>query len=347
MNVKGLSKSALFAKVKACSTAFLSDDELFKAASCTDLADFASYLKNRTPYSAAFEGIGSSVRLTRQHIESVIKRMILMRLEKIIRYASITDNFVTEFFMMQHETECIASRLRQHGAYTLDNYLMYMPSGFFEKTSFDLDALEHATDVKSILDILSGTRYGDILAPILENREPGRWIPENILYRNLFEQGSAGFKKKLDAESFGEVETFIAMLSDMLTVNNIYRIKKYYPDSEDTMILKVFSSSVTRFTPSQLSGLKKAENASEFTAMLAKTKYKELPSLFEGQNSAVFTRQYVHNVCKKKFASTSNAPLAALCYSRLVSDEADSLIAIAEGLSSGMDAEKIFSMLIR
>ena len=347
MTINELSQSALFAKVKACSTSLLSEQDCIKAASCSSLADFASYLKNKTPYAIAFEGIGSSVKMTRQHLESVIKRMTFIRIEKIIRYASISDNFIADYFLMKHETECIISRLRQHGTYSIDSYLMYMPEGFFTGTCFDLKALEHATDIKSILDVLRKTHYGDLLAPILENHKSGRLIPENLLYRNLYESGAQGFKKKLNSEHYKGVEEFLSMLSDMLTVSNIYRIKKYYPENEEAMLLNVFSSSLTRFTSLQLSGLKHSASAKEFTKMLATTKYKELSALFESQTGAIFTKQYIYNACKKSFTRTNNAALCALCYSILVNTEADNLITIAEGISSQADTEHIISMLIK
>ena len=45
MSIKGLSSGALFAKVKACSTELLSEEDYIKASSCADLSDFASFLK--------------------------------------------------------------------------------------------------------------------------------------------------------------------------------------------------------------------------------------------------------------------------------------------------------------
>ena len=347
MSIKGLSSGALFAKVKACSTELLTDADYLKAASCTSLPELASFLKNKTPYSDAFEGIGSSVRMTRLHLESVIKRMTLLRMAKIIRYASLTDNYVSDYFMMKHETECIISRLRQHGEYTIDSYLMYMPDGFFTETSFDLKALEHATDTAGILKAIERTHYREILAPVLEKHEPGQWIPENLLYRNLYETGAANFQKKLNSEDYQDVEELLAMLSDMITVNNIYRIKKYYPDSEEAMLISIFSSALTRFSHSQLSGLKSATTATDFTDRLALTKYKELAALFNTPIGALFTKQYIYNICKKHFIRTNNAALSALCYSRLISNEADNLISITEGISAKTEPERICAMLIK
>ena len=347
MSIKGLSSGALFAKVKACSTSLLNEGDYAKAAACPTLSEFASFLKNKTPYSDAFNGIGSSVRMTRQHLEAVIKRMTLLRMEKIIRYAKLTDNYVSDYFMMKHETECIISRLRQHGEYTIDSYLMYMPEGFFTSTCFDIKALEQAKDTSSILDVLEKTPYRAILAPVLELHEAGRWIPENLLYKNLYETGAASFRKKLGDDEYKGVEELLSTHSDMMTVNNIYRIKKYYPDSEAEMLLSIFTSSVTGFNHSQLTGLKGATNAKEFTERLLQTKYKELSVLFNSPVGGLFTKQYLYNVCKKNFIRTNSAALSALCYLTLVNSEADNLITVAEGISAGSDPERICTMLIK
>ena len=188
-------------------------------------------------------------------------------------------------------------------------------------------------------------QYGESVNSLKKENE--RLIPENLLYKHLYEAGAEGFKSKLSHEEYKEVKELLSMMSDMITVNNIYRIKKYYPDSEEAMILHIFSSSLTRFTPNQLSALKKVTSAKEFTRSISETAYKGLDTLFESPMGALFTKQYIYNVCKKRFIRTSDAALSALCYSTLVSTEADNLISIAEGISLGTEPERICSMLIK
>lgn len=347
MSIAGLSSGALFAKVKACSTALLTDDDYMRAASCENLSDFASYLKNKTAYSEAFEGLGSANKGTRQQLEAIIKRMTLLRLEKIIRYASLSDNYISEYFMMKHEIKCIISRLRQHGEYTLDSYLLYMPDGYFTETGFDIKALEHASSAKEICEILRKTEYYDFLAPVLEKAERGKWVPENLLYRHLYETGAKNFEKKLSGGDFADVRELLSMLSDMLTVGNIYRIKKYYPDGYDALTLNIFESNLTKFTKNQLHALKASGSIKEFTDRISETCYRGIVPLLESERSALFTKQYVYNSCRKSFARSSNPALSALCYGRIINVEADNLITIAEGVSCGENPEKIMGMLVR
>ena len=143
--ISGLSASALYAKAKAVYASHLTDAVYAELAGMTDFAEFVGYIRTKTPYSEAFEAIGGNTgKLSRRQFEGIIKRMTLMRLEKILRYASLCDDGITDYFRMKHECECIIRRLRQQGDYELDSYFMYIPDGFFKKTCFELYALERA-----------------------------------------------------------------------------------------------------------------------------------------------------------------------------------------------------------
>lgn len=347
MSIAGLSSGALFAKSKACFTKTFCDEDYSTAASFQNISEFASFLKNKTSYSEAFEGIGGSGKITRQHLEAIIKRMTLIRLEKIIRYAKLSDSFISEYYLIKHECECIISRIRQHGEYTLESYLMYMPDGFFKNTCFDITELEKAHTSEQIGSVLEKTPYGKILEQVLEHNDCNRrLVPENLLYKYLYETSAQSFKKKLGKNDYAEVEELLSVLSDMITIGTIYRIKKYYSASEDLM-LHVFASSLTHLSDVRLDELKHTESVNEFVSVLKKTRYKGLATLLEGEKSALFTKQYTYNFCRKKFASSNNSALCAICYGILINTEADNLITISEGVSSGTSPEKILSMLIR
>lgn len=347
MSIAGLSSGALFAKSKACFTGLMSSEDYSTAASFGNLAEFAAFLKNKTAYSEAFDGIGGSAKMTRQRLEAIIKRMTLLRLEKVIRYAKLSDSFVSEYLLIKHECECIISRMRQHGEYTLDSYLLYMPDGFFKNTCFDIAELEKAHTSAEIKSVLEKTPYSKILAYVFDKNDfGGRLVPENLLYRYLYETGDANFEKKLSKKDYAEVKELLSLLSDMITIGTVYRIKKYYSQSEDLM-LHVFGSSLTHFSQARIEELKNAQTYSEFVSVLEGTRYKGLVPLLESDRSALFTKQYIYNFCRKKFASSCNPALSALCYARLVSAEADNLVTITEGVSSGTNPEKILSMLIR
>ena len=101
MSISGLSSNALYAKAKAMFADHLTDEVYTELAGMTELADFTSYLKTKTPYSEAFEAIGQSGRLSRRQLEGIIKRMTLLRLEKLLRYASsVSYTHLLAFFLV-------------------------------------------------------------------------------------------------------------------------------------------------------------------------------------------------------------------------------------------------------
>lgn len=347
--IAGLSSHALYAKAKAMFVPQLSDEVYADLASCTQLTEFTSYLRNKTPYGEAFEAVGATGKLSRRQIEGVVKRMTLVRLEKLLRYAALCDNGVAEYFRWKHECECIVRRLRQSGAYELDSYFMYIPDGFFKKTSFDLYALERASTPQSVLEVLKGSVYEKPLARVLTENGTGneRQTPENLLYAGLYEHSAAHFKKKLSGAEYAQIEKLLATLGDMLTISTLYRIKTYYPEHEDPLKLHVYRSSLTRLTPSDRASLEHAAGPEAFVQALEKGCYKKAAELLKGSHAAFFTRQYIYDICRKSFSTTSFAALTALCYSACISAEADNLILLAEGIGMGAEPTEMQALLIR
>lgn len=343
-----LSSRALYAKAKAMNVSHLSEEAYTELTSFSQLSDFTAYLKSKTPYAEAFEAVGATGRLSRRQIEGVVKRMSLMRLERLNKYASLCDNGVSDYFLWKHECECIVRRLRQPGAYELDSYFMYIPDGFFKKTSFDLYALERASTPQRVLEVLKGTVYEKPLARVLtEDTENGHQTPENLLYAGLYERGAANFKKKLAPGEYAEVESLLATLGDMLTVSTLYRIKKYYSRHEDTLKLLVYRSTLTRLSEREYASLEHAENSEAFVKVLESGVYKKAAELLRGSHAAFFSRQYIYDICRKAFASSTGAALTALCYSAVSTAEADNLILLAEGIGVGADPTEMQALLIR
>lgn len=349
--IAGLSSKALYAKARACYAPRLDETVYTALAAQDDINEFAAYLKNKTPYGAAFEGVGGSGRFTRLQLEAVIKRMTFLRMEKVLRYARLCDNYVSDYFRTKHECECIIRRLRQKGDYTLDSYFLYLPDGFFKNTRFDLTALERAGEPDSLLPVLQGTPYERLVKRLVSGMPSdgyaGRLVPENTLYAYLYETGAAGFKRKLGAREYSEVEGLLAALGDMLTVGTLYRIKKYYAAHEETLRLHVYRSTVTRLSETQCDRLMHAPDAAAFSEALTGTCYKGLVPLLAGEKAAVFTRQYIYNVCRRLFFKSDNAATVALCYGVCTAAEADNLITLTEGISAGAPPEQMLSLLIR
>lgn len=347
--ISGLSASALYAKAKAVYASHLTQGTFAELAAMTDFAEFVGYIRTKTPYAEAFEAIGGNTgKLSRRQFEGIIKRMTLMRLEKILRYASLCDDGITDYFRMKHECECIIRRLRQQGDYELDSYFMYIPDGFFKKTCFELYALERACTPKEILAVLKNTPYENVLARLISGTpeaENARLVPENRLYSFLYEHSAAVFKKKAPGD-FAEIETLLATLGDMLAVSTLYRIKTYYPENEEVLRLHVYRSPLTRFAAKERTALEHASGTEEFVKTLGGTCYKGLVPLLKSGKAAIFTKQYLYDVCRERFSMTNSAALAALCFSACISAEADNLILLAEGICMGAKPEDMTALLV-
>ena len=92
--------------------------------------------------------------------------------------------------------------------------------------------------------------------------------------------------------------------------------------------------------------MKKAKDVTEFTAQLEKTCYKQAATLLRGSESALFTKQYIYNECKRLFTISDKAAVSALCYSYLITNEASNLIVLTEALSAGVSQERMLKLLV-
>ena len=136
--------------------------------------------------------------------------------------------------------------------------------------------------------------------------ENARLVPENRLYSFLYEHSAAVFKKKSPGD-FAEIETLLATLGDMLAVSTLYRIKTYYPETEEVLRLHVYRSPLTRFAAKERTALEHASGTEEFVKTLGGTCYKGLVPLLKSGKAAIFTKQYLYDVCRERFSMTSSA----------------------------------------
>ncbi len=350
MHIASLSTSALYAKIKLSYAGHLTEKEYTDLAGCKDLAEFAAYLKNKTSYGEAFAGVGGAAKLSRQHIEAIIRRMTLLRLAKMVRYARLCENYVENYYKNMHECECIVRRLRAPRLYTLDSYFLYLPEGFFTDTSFDLTALERAKTVEQIAEVLKGTVYETLLSDVFAAKEfsaASHLVPENILYAHVFTTSAEGFMKTLPKEEYAEVEALLALFSDMLTVDTMYRILSFYKEQREKLALYVYRPTFTHFGVGEREALLRAESLEDFREVLSKGRYKGLVPLMKKDDPHRFVANYVNDESKKHFSMTGSAAALALCYRKRISFEADNLITIAEGIEARVAPEKMLALLIQ
>ena len=132
----------------------------------------------------------------------------------------------------------------------------------------------------------------------------------------------------------------------MLAVSTLYRIKTYYPETEEVLRLHVYRSPLTRFAAKERTALEHASGTEEFVKTLGGTCYKGLVPLLKSGKAAIFTKQYLYDVCRERFSMTNSAALAALCFSACIAAEADNLILLAEGICMGAKPEDMTALLV-
>jgi len=344
MNVSALSSNALYAKSKAMNAKRITERQYADMAALPDIGELASYLKNRTSYSAAFEGIGG-VSFNRARLEGVIKRMIFLREQTIMRYAELTGSGLGDYFTARRETDIIISCARRNGeTFSVDPYLLYLPDSAKQSLRIDLSGIEDVKSDTQMLEALEGTPYHKLLTGVLSGDRRHFVNMQNILYKNLFEQTAKNLESHLSGEDAAKAVGILSELSDIITLSSLYRIKKYYPDDEK-MIFHVFRANVTKLDKKCFDELCAAKDAAEVEKLINNGKYgKYFRDNYDSRN---LSRRIMYTACKKHLSASFSAVVSAICCDELFRIEATNLSTVAEGISYKMSPDEIMSLLIK
>ena len=137
------------------------------------------------------------------------------------------------------------------------------------------------------------------------------------------------------------------MKADTQFIDKIYRTKKYFSVSSNSLIQSLAPIHLTCFTPKQIKALLNAADENEVLAVLKTTKYKNYAAKIEKADyveQAIDEENYKTYKHLLRFSTDPNVTM--FCFMFLESIEVSNMIHIIEGVKYKISPDEIKSLLI-
>lgn len=271
--MKGLlSYGALTTKVRAMRGKLLKEEDYRTMASFETVPEVADYLSALSPYSGLFSSLDSG-DLHRGRIERLLNETLRRDYAKLYRFASMKQRQFFKLYFMHFETDLLKNCLRAIAARQPMPPVDEESEAFFRKHSpLDLSRVTTASTLDELIDSLEGTMFYPILNSLREAGDAGHFDYEMALDLFYFRTTWKAIQKKLarpDREL--ALQNFGTKL-DLLNLQWIYRTKRYYNSSAET-IKNLLIPIHCRLHEPQFERLLAAESREEFFNALSETWY--------------------------------------------------------------------------
>jgi V/A-type H+-transporting ATPase subunit C len=344
--MSSFSSNAILAKARSMYSHRLTEqnyEELLKRRSINDLV---SYLKSETVYAQALMDV-KETNIHRGQLESLLNKEIFLRLDRLMRYASKKELEFYQLGVIELEYQLILTKVRLIQSEIYTGYEIEIPDYLDKYATFDLYGLLRINDYDSLLVLMRGTKYYDVL--LKYKPEDDKVYDFNgvelefkrIYYNEYVEKVNRLFKGQKKKDLLSMINTSV----ELQNITKIYRLKKYFHATPDQIKQTLFLE-YTRIPKNVMNELIEAKDASEFLKKLAKSPYK----LYVDDSEFVYIEYHAekikYNLAKRFMRFSTDSALVYMTYKIVYQIEIDNLKHIIEGLRYGESPSQIEAMLI-
>lgn len=346
MDVFNYKLNAIMAKSRAMYGQRLSFKDYDSLTACTDIPSFISYLKSRTAYSSAFDGV-STPDIDAGYVEFLIKKYNSERFERLCSYEMSFGEELYNYFIVKDEITLILTYIRSVLLGNTAVEILNIPGSYYKNMSIDVFDLEKAETLTEISDILKGTRYSKALDLCLKSEKQDYTVFEcallNIFYEYEFKLVDRCYKGKGQKELL----ELLSLKADTGFIDKVYRIKKYFSFCSEILLQNIAPVHLTNLTKKQIKALFDARDENEITDVLSGTFYREYAEKIRNSSfveQAILENNY--NRYKHLIRFSTDPNVVMFCFMFLADIELSNLIHIIEGIKYGTDPQKIKRLLI-
>ncbi|MBR2316050.1 MAG: V-type ATPase subunit [Clostridia bacterium] len=344
MKILDYKLNAIVAKARAMYGQRLTGEDYESLIACSSLAELVTCLKVNKAYADAFENV-SATQSEAGYIEFIIKKRAYNRFVSLCRYEMTLGEGFSDYFIVKEEVKQILSCIKSILLGNTEKYVMNMPSFYEKSLHFSVRNLMSVRTLEQLGQTLEGTPYKKII---------DRGIADGFSYAD-YESGLVNYfneyeyrlvNKNCKGKEKKQMMSLLAETADMQFVNELYRLKKYFPANK-ALLSVITPSHLTAFSPKEINAMLNAESEKEVVEILLSTPYRKYA---EGMNKEVHIEQAIKQVRYRRIKSLlrfgTEPNVIMFCFMLLTENETDNLIHITEGIKYGMNQEEIRALLI-
>lgn len=341
-----MSSNAILAKARAMYGKCLSENDYRQLMDCRNVAEVAAYLKTRTNYRSALNGLNEN-EVHRGQLEPMLRQNIYFDVFALSRYAEKNSLAFSDFIISDMEIEQIVRCMTLLNSGRPDEYVYSMPLSLDRFTKISLKRLTEVRTYDDLLEALSGTRYVQIMSA--GRPKDGERIDiasietklHNLNYGSVIQAMDAA-KGKRDREELKNV--FCAML-DFRNVSRIIRLKKYYGyDAERIMPLLIPYGRLSKRTVEEFCN---AESVAEVFELSRSTYLGRLMSKMQFAEQGQMVWEMLSVYCRHHLRLSPNPTIVMISYVYLKEIELNNIVNIIEATRYGLPAEEKAKLLVR
>lgn len=342
-----LSYGALTTKIRAMRGHLLKEEDYQTMASFETVPEVAEYLSSFPSYYGLFSNLDGD-GLHRGNIERLLADTLCRDYAKLHLFASAKQRRFFKLYFMHFETDILKNSLRAIAAEQPVPPRAIASEEFFRKHSqLDLPRITASSSLDELIDGLEGTIYYPILDSLREAGDAGHFDYEMALDLFYFQTTWKAMKKKLSRQDLDlAVQNFGTKL-DLLNLQWIYRTKRYYASSGDT-IRNLLIPIHCRLHEPQFERLLAAESREEFFNALSGTWYGNRLRAADMEENPDLELLYYMILNQIHRAASRNHPYSmATLYAYLYfkEEEVRRIVTVVEGVRYQIGAAEIMNLI--
>lgn len=339
---------ALTTKARAMFGKRLSANEYETLLQKKSVSEVASYLKNETYYSSTLSGINEKA-IHREQLEALLRMDIFYRLEKLERYGGEEDKGCIYAFVMRSEIRLLLTSVRyitSHDEEIRTGLISALPIFAEKYFSFNIKELPNVATFAELLDVIKGTSYEKIISKYQSlNLEEIDYIAlEHDLEVDLYENMMKLKEKYKGKETSEIVNQIIFSKAEMINLSAIYRLKKYFHESNDK-INQFMLPYQCFFSKKELEDMIDHCDANEVLERVAK-KYHRYTHDLRFTSIEQYMQMIQFNMNHHVIEYYQDASVVLLSYLLLGQTEIQNLINIIEGIRYQIAPDRIRALLV-
>lgn len=343
-----LSSKAIMTKAKAMYSRHLTPEQYREMINRRSVPEIAAYLKEETAYQELLSAV-QPTSVHRGQLESMLRNARYNQYARLIHYDSATAGSYYRQLMGETEIEQILEMVRLINAGHPELYVTRYPAFLEHSASFSFAALAKAHSFPDVLQVLARTPYAEELRAC-QSSNTGERIDYTACEAALLTGYYERLEKIIDRYFRGRVRQQLHELLqtrvELYNIRCIYRVKKFFPDTNPERLRGMLLPSWKRVRGSELDALLSAQTAGQFLSLLNQSRYAK----YFGEDDFLFIEYKAdcisYHLARRYLHFASDAPTAFTAFMILSELELDNITTIIEGVRYGVSAEEITSMLV-
>lgn len=343
--LNSLSSNVITAKARAMYGKRLTPEDYRELLRQRTIADVASYLKNNTSYSAYLSFIDES-QVHRGQLENLLERSQLDKFTRLANYDFSRRHSFYHYAAANIEVSLIIDAIILLNAHRSEELILSVPSFIQKLLCFDLMQLSAVTSFASLLELLRGTPYYDVLSCFhAENGKVDLSSCEQALkaqyYKSVLTAIDQNYRKKVREE----LRSIVLMEIDLSNLSILYRLKTYFhqtPEQIKTALIPFHG----KLTPKIVDTLLSAGQEKDFLARMKSSGYSGWKENAEFTYIEDYTRRLMYLLNRRSVRFSTNAPIAFYAFNTLTQIEINNIKTIIEGIRYQVSSSEIERLLI-